>query len=150
MFRSRDVYPDPIFFYSGSEFSPSRIPYPNFFHPGSRIRLKEIKYFNPKKWFRSTQKYDPGFSSRIPYPDFYPSRIQDPGVKRRHCITVVKDFECLGETLLPTVTAGSPRNFFVVSFFERIFSSSGSPCPLSVGIQMPIQNQNFELFVIVG
>jgi hypothetical protein len=25
-----------------------RIPDPTFFHPGSRIRIKEIKYFNPK------------------------------------------------------------------------------------------------------
>jgi hypothetical protein len=29
----------------------SRIPDPNFFHPGSRIRIKEFKYFNPQKWF---------------------------------------------------------------------------------------------------
>jgi hypothetical protein len=27
----------------------SRIPDPNFFHPGSRICIKEFKYFNPKK-----------------------------------------------------------------------------------------------------
>jgi hypothetical protein len=46
-----------------------RIPDPSFFHPGSRIRLKELKYFNPNKWFLSTQKYDL----------FYPSRILDPG-----------------------------------------------------------------------
>jgi hypothetical protein len=25
----------------------SRIPDPNFFHPGSQIRIKEFKYFNP-------------------------------------------------------------------------------------------------------
>jgi hypothetical protein len=69
--------PDP-----GSEFFPSRIPDPIFFHPGSRIRIKELKYFNQKKWFLSTQKYDPGFSSRIrtPDPDFLP--IADPGVKK--------------------------------------------------------------------
>jgi hypothetical protein len=29
----------------------SRIPDPNFFHPGSRIRLKEFKYFNLKNGF---------------------------------------------------------------------------------------------------
>jgi hypothetical protein len=60
------------------------IPDPNFFHPGSRIRLKELKYFNPKKWFRRTQNYDPGFSSRIripdPDPDFLP--ISDPEIKK--------------------------------------------------------------------
>jgi len=52
--------PDP-----GSEFFPSRIPDPNFFYPGSRIRIKEFKYFNPKNWFLSSRKYDPGCSSWI-------------------------------------------------------------------------------------
>ncbi len=75
--RIRDVFPDP-----GSQFFPSRIPDPNFFHPGSgsRIRIKEFKYFNPKKWFLSSRKYDPGCSFRIPDPDFSP--IPDPGVTR--------------------------------------------------------------------
>jgi hypothetical protein len=36
--------PDP-----GSDFFPSRIPDPNCLHPGSQIRIKEFKYFNPKK-----------------------------------------------------------------------------------------------------
>ncbi len=53
-------------------------------YPRSRIRIKEFKYFNPKKWFLSSRKYDPGFSSRIripdPEPDFLP--IPDPGVKK--------------------------------------------------------------------
>ncbi len=68
--------PDP-----GSDFFPSRIP-PNCFHPGSRIRIKEFEYFNPKKWFLSSMKYDPSCSSRIPERilTFYPSRI--PGSKR--------------------------------------------------------------------
>ncbi len=63
--RIRDVYP-------GSELFPS----------GSRIRIKEFEYFNPKKWFLSSRKYDPGCSSRIPDPDpdFLP--ILDPGVKK--------------------------------------------------------------------
>jgi hypothetical protein len=74
--------PDP-----GSDFFPSRIPDPNCLHPGSRILIKEFKYFNPKKgkkWFLSSKKYDPGCSSRIPDPDadFLPSRIPDPGVKK--------------------------------------------------------------------
>ncbi len=36
--------PDP-----GSDFFPSRIPDPNYLHPGSRILIKELdfKYFNP-------------------------------------------------------------------------------------------------------
>jgi hypothetical protein len=66
--------PDP-----GSDFFPSRVLDPNFFHPGSRIRNKEFKCFNPKKWFVSSRKYDLGCSSRIPDPDpdFLP--IPDPG-----------------------------------------------------------------------
>jgi hypothetical protein len=57
------------------------IPDPIFFHPGSRILVKEFKYFNPKKSKKmvlSSKKYDPGCSSRIPDPDadFLPSRIQ--------------------------------------------------------------------------
>ncbi len=62
--------PDP-----GSDFFPSRIPDPTFFHPGSRIRIKEFKYFNPSKWFLSSKKYDLGCSSRILF--FLP--IPDPG-----------------------------------------------------------------------
>ncbi len=58
--RIRDVYP-------GSEFFPSRIPDPNFFPSG--IRIKEFKYFNQKKMFLSTRIYDPGGSSRIRIPD---------------------------------------------------------------------------------
>jgi hypothetical protein len=53
-----------------------------FFHPGSRIRTKEFKYFiyfNPKKWFLSSRKYDPGCSSRIPDPDADFPPIPDPG-----------------------------------------------------------------------
>ncbi len=58
------------------------IPDPIFFHSGSRIRIKEFKYFNPKKWFLSSRKYDQGSSSRIRILTFYPSRIPDPGVKK--------------------------------------------------------------------
>jgi hypothetical protein len=59
----------------------SRIPDPTFFHPGSRIRtvsipdpgssfksLSILTAKNPKKWFLSSQKYDPGCSSWIPDP----------------------------------------------------------------------------------
>jgi hypothetical protein len=57
----------------------SRFPDPTFFHPGSRIRNKEFKYFYPqktKKWFLSSGKYDPGCSSRIRMLNFLP--IPDP------------------------------------------------------------------------
>ncbi len=68
----------------GSEFSPSRIRDTHFFHLGSRICIKEFKYFNPKKWFLSSRKYDPGCSSRIRIPDtdFYPSRTPDRWFKK--------------------------------------------------------------------
>jgi hypothetical protein len=80
VWRIRDVYP-------GSRIRLFSIPDPNCLHPGSRILIKELKYFNPKKtkkWFPSSKKYDPDCSSRIPDPDadFLPSRIPDPGVKK--------------------------------------------------------------------
>ncbi len=71
--RIRDVYP-------GSDFSPYW------------IRIKEFKYFNPKKWFLNSRKYDPGCSARIWILTFYPSRIR--GSKRpriRICNTGIKE-----------------------------------------------------------
>jgi hypothetical protein len=73
--RVLDVYP-------GSEFFPSWIPDPNFFHPGSQIHIKELKYFNPKKWFLSACRYDTGCSSRIRIRIFYSSRTRIQGSKR--------------------------------------------------------------------
>jgi hypothetical protein len=63
--------PDP-----GSEFFPSRIPDPNFFHPGSAS--KNLSILTQKKLFLSSRNYDPGRSFRIQI--FYPSRIPDLGV----------------------------------------------------------------------
>jgi hypothetical protein len=64
--------------YPGSAFFPSRIPDPNFFQPGFRILIFSIpdpgsasKYFNPEKWFLSTQKYNPGFSQGWKKPGFF-------------------------------------------------------------------------------
>jgi hypothetical protein len=54
-----------------SDFFPSRI----------WIRIKELKYFNPKKWFLSSRKYDPGCSSQILDPDPYFLPILDPGFR---------------------------------------------------------------------
>jgi hypothetical protein len=75
LLRIRDVYPGfriPLF--------PSRIPDPGSELSPSRIRIKEFKYFNPKKskkWFLSSRKYDPGCSSRIPDPGV--EKAPDPG-----------------------------------------------------------------------
>jgi hypothetical protein len=52
---------------------------PTFSHPGSRTRIKEFKYFNHKKCFLISKKYDPGCSYRIRILTFYPSRIPDTG-----------------------------------------------------------------------
>ncbi len=80
MWRIRDVY-------LGSRIRLFSIPDPNCLHPGSRILIKEFKYFNlkkAKKWFFSSKKYNLGCLSRIPDPDadFLPFRIPDPGVKK--------------------------------------------------------------------
>ncbi len=59
----------------------------NHGHNGTRLKPKfkrfvfpsriHIKEFNPKKWFLSSRKYDPGCSFRIPDPQFL--CIPDPG-----------------------------------------------------------------------
>jgi hypothetical protein len=46
----------------------------------SIIYAENFKYFNPKKWFLNSRKYDPGSSSRMLILTFYPSWIQ--GSKR--------------------------------------------------------------------
>jgi hypothetical protein len=46
-----------------------RAVYPGYDVFPSRIHIKEFKYFKPKKCFLTSQKYDPGCSSRIPAPD---------------------------------------------------------------------------------
>jgi hypothetical protein len=71
--------PDP-----GSDFFPSRIPDPNCLHSGSRIHIKEFKYFNLKKTKNGFLALEnmvsvihPG--SRIRMLTYYPSGITDPG-----------------------------------------------------------------------
>ncbi len=66
------LIPDPIFF----------IPDPGSKRYRIRIRIKEFKYFKPKKLFLSSRKYDSGCSSRIrifPHPG---SRIRIQGSKK--------------------------------------------------------------------
>ncbi len=92
----------------GSKFFPSWIPDPRFefFHPGAWITDA-----HKKKWFLSSQKYDPGFPSRIripdldpdflPIPDPYPgSQIPNPGaaVLRTHSMDQLSEaFMCKKE-----------------------------------------------------
>jgi hypothetical protein len=52
------------------------IPDPNFSHPGSRIRIKEFKYFNPKNCFLALGNMIRGCSSWIRILTFYLSRIR--------------------------------------------------------------------------
>jgi hypothetical protein len=56
--------------YLGSGFSPSRIPDPNFFHPGTAS--KNLSILTPKKWFLSSGKYVLGCSSPDPDPGSLP------------------------------------------------------------------------------
>ncbi len=58
--------PDPTFSHQGFEFFPSKI--------------KEFKYFNPKKLFIKLSEIWSGLFIPDPYPDFLP--IPDPGVKK--------------------------------------------------------------------
>ncbi len=46
---------------------------------GSRIRIKEVKFFQLKKLFLSSRKYDPGCSSRILDMDLDFLPLPDPG-----------------------------------------------------------------------
>ncbi len=73
--RIRNVHPGSTVV---SEFFPSRIRIFSILDPGSV--WNNLNIFNPKKWFRSSRKYDPGGSSRIL--TFYPSQIPDPEVKK--------------------------------------------------------------------
>jgi hypothetical protein len=70
---------DPTFFHPESRLQIFSIPDPGSEFFPSWIRIKEFKYFNPKKWFLSSRKYDLGCSFRIPsrIRTFYPSRIPD-------------------------------------------------------------------------
>ncbi len=79
--RIQNVYPESRIPDPGSDFFPSQIPDPTCLRSGSRIRIKEFKYFNPKKnkkWFLSSRKYDPSCSSQIPDPDADFLPIPDP------------------------------------------------------------------------
>jgi hypothetical protein len=73
-----------IFFSSGRAVLRIRDVYPDPGSGPSRIRIREFKYFNPKKWFLSSRNMIRVVhsGSRIRILTFYPSRIPDPGVKK--------------------------------------------------------------------
>ncbi len=110
-----------------------RILDPNFFHTGSRIRIKELKYFNPKHCFSAlenmTRVVYPGSGSRIRILIFYPSRI--PGSKR-HRIPDPNPHDCLPpSSLLPSSTPillGVVVTKFFREKINKIFSP-GWPLP---------------------
>jgi hypothetical protein len=47
------------------------------------MHIKEFKRFNQKKWFLSSQKYDPDFPSRIQIPDLDPDFLPIPDPESR-------------------------------------------------------------------
>jgi hypothetical protein len=73
----------------GSDFFPFQNPGTKFFHPGSRIRIKEFKYFTQNIVSKLSEIWSGLFN---PDPDssgtlhhgiiFYPSWIPDPGNKK--------------------------------------------------------------------
>jgi hypothetical protein len=102
--------PDP-----GSDFFSIPDPGPEFFHPGSRIRIKEFQYFNPKKWFLSSRKYDPGWSSRIPDPDPYFLPIPDPESRGQ---------KCTGSRIRILNTEEEAMSFLLSSYFGSLTALS--------------------------
>jgi hypothetical protein len=83
-----------------------RLPDPNFFHPGSRIRIKKFKYFNPQNCFQALGKMIRVEFIPDPDPDFLP--IPDPGVKKK-----TPDPGSGTATLVPGETMHSPDHFFL-------------------------------------
>ncbi len=76
----------------------SRIRIFSILDPGSTIHIKELKYFNPKKLFLSSRKYDPGCSSRIlPIPDPGSKGQKGTGarIRIRNTVTLVDRIFCL-------------------------------------------------------
>jgi hypothetical protein len=70
-------------------------------YPGSRILIKELRYFNPKKWFLSTQKHDPGCSSRIQIPKPGSSGQKGTGSRIRIRNTAANKTLNVGKFLVP-------------------------------------------------
>ncbi len=101
-------------------------PGTEFFHPGPRIHIKEFKKFNPKKWFLSSRKYDPGCLSRIPDPYFLP--ILNPGprgekgtgsrIRIRNTVICAKPARCVRPSAGTRVDS-SPFNMAAVPVTQK-------------------------------
>jgi hypothetical protein len=128
------------------------IPDPTLFNPGSRnqiVSIKEFKYFNPKKWFPSSKKYDPGCSSRIPNPDPDILPIPDPesrGQKGTGSRTRIRNTGCylvvgpLSLTLRRPVERGWMNTVRQkVADFPHSSYTKQHYHPLSLTLRMPVE-----------
>jgi hypothetical protein len=104
--RIRDIYPRSDFF---------SIPNPNFFHPVSRIFIKEFKNLTPKKLFLRSRKYDPGCSFQI--------RIPDPQRCRPLYFSVLNIATC--HTLARQYLTLFIIDIFFAAFYQLISGKSG-------------------------
>jgi hypothetical protein len=69
-------------------------PESEIFRPGTHTRIKELKYFSPKKWFLTSRKYDPGclwILIFLPIPDPGVKKAPDPwyGSAKLHTIIII-------------------------------------------------------------
>ncbi len=101
-----------------------RDPGSDFFHPGSQIRFREFKHFNPKNGFYALGNM--GCSSRILDPDPYFLPIPDPGIKKA-------PDPGYGTLLFTSVAGADPYVFgptgsrsIPISISQRYGSGSGS------------------------
>jgi hypothetical protein len=67
-----------------------------FYIPDPGSASENLSILTQKKRFLSSRKYDPGCISRIRIQIFYPSRLPDPGVKKRHRIPDPDPQHCRG------------------------------------------------------
>jgi hypothetical protein len=106
----------------GYDFFPSRIPDPNYLHPGSSSKnLSFLTPKNKKKWFISPKKYDPGCSSRIPDPDADFLPIPDPGSrgqKRTQSRIRIRNTVCISTSGYRTLCP-SPTSCLVFFWYSR-------------------------------
>jgi hypothetical protein len=125
--RIRDVYP-------GSWIRLFSIP-----DPGSRTRIRIFSIPDPGSTSKnliilSSQKYDPGCSSRIL--TFYPSWIPDPGVKK------APDPGTSSATLLQTMTTLNSQAFTLARRQEKVGESTA---PSMEGSISPTTSKLFML-----